>query len=399
METLWRDLRVAVRMLRRQPGFSAASILTLALGIGANSAIFALVDATLLRPLPFHDPNRLVMLWERTETLPRDRVAPLNLIDWNKRNKTFEGIAGFGPNVGSMVMNMPDGTPETVSRQWVTHGFFDVLGVQPIIGRTFLPGDDSSRSNIVVLNEAFWRASLNADPRIVGRDIRLDGEAYRVAGIVPQEFQSFGRTSIWALAPISGAPPAARSFHGLQTIGRLKPGVSLILASSDMEAVAVGLAQDFPQTNKGRGVTIVPLHDALIGSELRLTTMLFLGVVGFVLLICAANVANLLLARGVARSREIAICSALGAGKTRIIRQLITESFMLSIIGSLLGLALGAAILGAAPLLIPQGLLPPALTLSFDWRVVSFCFATALLIGLICGLVPAWQVTEFSSSQ
>lgn len=396
---IWQDLRFAARMLRKQPGFAAAAILTLALGIGANSAIFALVDATLLRPLPFRDPERLVMLWEQTETSRRDRVAPLNLLDWNERNRTFDLIAGFLPGVGGMVMNGKEGTPETVSRQWVTARFFDVLRVKAIAGRTFLRSDDIQRSNVVVLSEAFWRTRFNADPGVVGRDLRLDGSAYTVVGVVPKEFQLLGRTSIWALVAIQGAPPAARSRYVLQAIGRLKPGVTLARADSDMASVAAGLVQEFPKTNKGRGVAIEPMHDALIGSELRLTSMLFLGVVGFVLLICSANVANLLLARGVVRSREMAIRSALGASRSRVIRQLFTESLLLSIIGGLLGLAIGAAILSIAPSVIPQGLLPAAVVLSFDWRVAAFCFVTALLIGILFGLAPAWQVTEFSSAQ
>ncbi|MGH8638038.1 MAG: ADOP family duplicated permease, partial [Burkholderiales bacterium] len=254
-------------------------------------------------------------------------------------------------------------------------------------------------SNVVVLSEAFWRTRFNADPSVVGRDIRLDGSAYTVVGVVPKEFQLFGRTSIWALTSIQGAPPAARSFYGFQVIGRLKPGVTLARANADMAAVAEGLAQEFPKTNKGRGVTMEPMHDALIGGELRLTSMLFLGVVGFVLLICCANIANLLLARAIARSRELAIRSALGASRSRVIRQLLTESLVLSIIGGLLGLAAGAVILKIAPSVIPEGLLPPTVTLTFDWRVAAFCAATALLAGWLFGLAPAWQVTEFSSAQ
>lgn len=395
----WQDLRYAARMLRTQPGFAAAAILTLALGIGANSAIFALVDATLLRPLPLPDPDRLVMLWERTERSQRGAVAPPNLLDWNARNHTFQRMAGFLPNVGGMVMARGDGSPETVSRQWVTASFFDVLGVKPIVGRTFLPADDASRARAVVLSEGFWRESLHGDANIVGRDIRLDGAAYTVVGVVPRDFQLLGRSNIWALISIQGLPAAARSGYVLRAIGRLRPGVTLARANADMEAVAAGLTREFPKTNKGRGVTIEPMHDALIGSELRMTSMLFLGVVGFVLLMCSANVANLLLARGTVRSREMAIRSALGAGRARIVRQLLTESLLLSAIGGLLGLAAGAAILRVAPAAIPQGLMPAAVTLGFDLRVTAFCFGAALVVGLLFGLAPAWQVTGISSAQ
>jgi putative ABC transport system permease protein len=394
---LWQDLRYAARMLRKQPGFSAAAVLTLALGIGANSAIFALVDATLLRPLPFPDPERLVMVWERTERSRRGSVAPLNLVDWNERNRTFDAIAGFVPNVGGMVMSAADGTAETVPRQWVTAGVFDALGVRAIAGRTFLRSDDTQRANVVVLSEAFWRARFNADPTVVGRDVRLDGSPYTVVGVVPKAAQLVGRTSIWAMISIQGAPAGARSAYVLQSIGRLKPGVALDAAEADMAAVADGLAQEFPKTNTGRGVTLEPMKDAVIGSELRQTSLLFLGVVGFVLLICCANVANLLLARATVRRRELAIRSALGADRPRVIRLLLTESLTLSIIGGVMGLAVGAAILDVAPSVIPAGLLPAAVTLTFDLRVVAFCAAAALLVGLLFGLAPAWQATEFSS--
>lgn len=398
LEELRDDVKFALRQLRSSPAFTCIAATTLALGIGANSAIFALVDATLLRPLPFHEPERLVTMWERSDTSQRSMVAPLNFLDWNERSSTFDLMAGFIPGVGGMVMDGADGTAETVPRQWVTAGFFDVLGVTAIAGRTFLPSDDSQRANVVVLSEGLWRTRFNADPTVVGRDIRLDGSAYTVVGVVPRDFQLLGRSSIWALAAINPRP-ALRSSYLLRVIGRLKRDVTLEAAASDMTAVTAGLAREFPQTNTGRGVTLEPMHDALIGSELRLTSLLFLGVVGIVLLICCANVANLLLARATVRTRELAIRSALGAGRRRVIRQLLTESLVLSAIGGALGVGVGAAILNIAPAVIPQGLLPAAVTLTFDLRVVAFCVAAALLVGLLFGLAPAWQATKFSSAQ
>ena len=396
---LWQDLRYAARMLRRQPGFAAAAILTVALGIGANSAMFALVDATLLRPLPFPDPHRLVRLWERSDTSMRGGVAPLNLLDWNDRTRSFEQVAGFIGSVGSMVMSGADGTAETVPRQWVTAGFFDVLGVTPVAGRSFLPSDDRERSSMVVMSEGFWRVRFNGDPGVVGREVRLDGSPYTVAGVVPDEAQLFGRTSLWALLPIRGAPASARGAYVFQAIGRLKPGVTVDAARGDIASVAEGLAREFPATNTGRGVTLARMDDAVFGSELRLTSMLFLGVVGFVLLICCANVANLLLARATVRTRELAIRTALGADRPRVIRQLLTESLVLATLGGVLGLAVGAAILSVAPSVIPQGLLPPAVTLAFDLRVAAFCAAAALAVGLLFGLALAFGATRLAPAQ
>jgi putative ABC transport system permease protein len=398
LDELRDDVKFAVRQLRRSPGFALVAAITLALGIGANGAIFALVDAALLRPLPFRNPDRLVMLWERSEGTPHDGVSPLNLDDWNSRNRSFDRIGGFVPSVGGMVMAGADGSAETVPRQWVSAGVFDALGVTPIVGRTFLPSDDQRRANVVVLSEAFWQTRFNRDRSVIGRDLRLDGTPYTVVGVVPNTAEVIGRTSIWAMVSFHGAPPAARGAHVLQALGRLKPGVSLDAATSDLTAVAAGLAREFPKTNKGRSVTLEPMHEAVIGSDLRVTSMLFVGVVGFVLLMCCANVANLLLARATVRTRELAIRSALGAGRRRVIRQLLTESLVLSTIGGALGAAVGAAIVSVAPGMIPAALLPGAVSLTFDLRVVIFCAVTALIVGILFGLAPAWQATNLSST-
>ena len=400
LEELREDIKFAFRQLAAAPAFTLVATLTLALGIGANSAIFALVDATLLRPLPYGEADELVTIWETSSATPRGFASPPNMLDWKSRSRTFETVAGYTPSMGSMVMSGRDGNALTVSRQWVTSGIFDVLGVKPIAGRTFSPEDEAQRRRSVVISEGLWETRFDRDPSIVGGELRLDGELWTVVGVMPRHFEILGRTSMWAMRPFPPTmPPRARAFYQLQVVGRMKPGVAVAAAQADLAAVAESLSREYPEFNKGRTVTLEPLHDTMVGSDLKTTSMLFLGVVGFVLLICCANVANLLLARATARARELAVRSALGAGRRRIIRQLLTESVVLSTIGGAFGIAVGAAILQVAPVLIPDGLLPAAVTLSFDMRVVAFCAAAALLVGAVFGVAPAFQATAMAPTE
>jgi putative ABC transport system permease protein len=339
-------------------------------------------------------------MWETSAATQRGFASPPNMLDWKARSRTLENIAGFSPSVGSMVVAGRDGNAETISRQWVTSGIFDVLGVAPIAGRTFVPEDEQQLARRVVISEGYWDTRFGRDPSIVGRDIKMDGELWTIVGVMPKEFEILGRTSMWAMRPLpANLPPRARAAYQLQVVGRMKPGVALSAAQADLGAVAEGLASEFAEFNKGRSVRLEPLRDTMIGSDLKTTSMLFLGVVGFVLLICCANVANLLLARATARARELAVRASLGAGRRRIICQLLTESVVLSLIGGALGIGVGAAILQVAPLLIPQGLLPPTVTLSFDLRVVAFCAAAALLVGVVFGIAPAFQATAVAPTE
>jgi putative ABC transport system permease protein len=390
------DVRFAFRQLKSAPGFTLIAVITLALGIGANSAMFALVDAALLRPLPFPDPDRLTMVWERFREFPRTAVSSANLKDWTERNRTFQSMAG---GLGfPRRMTAADGTVEQVPGMQVTTQYFDVLGVTPIAGRTFLPGDVAMPPNAAVISEGLWRARFGADPGVIGRTVRLDEFPFTILGVVPADAQRVGPAGVWTLfADLPGMD--VRGLRFFRGIGRLRPGVTLDQAQSDMTTIGESLAREFPATNKDRGVTVEPMRSSIIGPEMRLTSLLFLAVVGFVLLMCCANVANLLLARASGRAREMAVRAALGAGRRRIIAQILTESLVLASIGGLLGLAVGAAILRAAPAVVPTGVLPSAVTLVFDARVVLFCGATAALVGVLFGLAPAWQASGTSLVQ
>ena len=395
------DVTSALRQMKASPGFTAVAALTLALGIGANSAIFALADATFLRPLPFTAPHdRLVMVWERYPNGFLSQVSPPDFADWADQNQSFDAMAAFLSN--SVALIGPDGNAEQVSTQMVTPRFFDLLGVTAIAGRTFVPSDGVSPS-VVVMSEGFWRRRFGADPTLVGRAVTIEGRPQTIIGIVPDRFRVVPATisnvgseppSLWTVFNYSrGGDPSQRGAHYMYAVGRIKEGVSFEAAQNDMTAIGNRNAELYPQTNTGHIPALQPLRDALVGSEMRLTSMLLLAVVGFVLLMCCANVANLLLARTMSRTRELAVRSALGASRRRIVSQIVTESLVLAVVGGLIGLAVGAAILSVAPLLVPPGLLPSAVSLTFDERVAAFCAIASLTVGLAFALAPAWQLT------
>ncbi len=414
LEELGSDVKYALRQLRAAPGFTLVATVTLALGIGANSAMFALADSALFRPLPFRDPDRLVMVDEwGPQQAARSRIELMNFREWSRQSRTFESMAAIWipGSGGGPAITGTDGTPEIVPSQSVTASFFEVLGVRPIAGRTFRPDDETTNPSVVVLSEGFWRRRFAADPTLVGREITLDGRPITVIGVVPASAQftpglTFSRqgisvASLWLLLPsprLSG-PESARGQCGvcrfLQVVGRMKPGVSAEAAQSELVGLADMLAAQ-QGNGRPRRVLVTPLRESMIGRDVRLTSMLLLGVVGLVLALCCANVANLVLARGTGRARELAVRAALGAGRRRIVAQLLTESLVLAVLGGVVGSFVGALVLDAARSFIPSNLLPPAVVLGFGGRIAAFSLVTALVVGVLFGLVSAWRVTGFS---
>jgi putative ABC transport system permease protein len=396
------DARFAFRQLRRAPGFTAVAVLTLALGIGANSAIFAVADATFFRPLPFtHAADRLMMVWESREGGPLMTTTPLDYHDWVAQNRTFDAMAAM--TMAPATIAGPDGTPEQVPSQSVTLRFFDVLGVRPLLGRTFVAGDMQPNAHAVVIGEGFWRQRLGADPDVIGRELVVGGRSLDIVGVVPAAFQltpstaftTGEATQLWVLfEPQRAGAPWLRLSHFLFAVGRLKPGVTLETAQADMTGVAARIATQFPASNKGHSATLQPIREAIIGPEARLTSFLLLGTVAFVLLMCCANVASLLVAQASSRRQELAVRAALGAGRARVAAQLATESLVLASLGGLCAIAVTAALLAAVPSLVPAGILPSAVTLSLDARVLAACALTTLAVGILFGLAPAWQGTR-----
>jgi putative ABC transport system permease protein len=389
--SLWADVRFAARSLWKSATFTSLAILLLAVGIGATSAIFSLIDSTLLRPLPFADPDRLIMLWERPPGYTRNRVSPLNFLDWSEQNHVFESMAAV--TSANRVLTGVTGAAERVPAQSVTTQFFDVLGIRPVAGRTFVSADAIPQPNVVIVSERFWQSHLDGDPAALGRVIRLDGLPFTVIGILPTRFQILSASDLWTPFPLRRTPEQRRS-HFLLVIAKLKPGRTIDDARADMAVVAGSIARVAPETNRNWTVSIEPLRNGLVSRELQATSLVLGGVVMFVLLMACANVANLLLARGVGRGREIAVRRAIGGSTRHILRLLVAESVLLAMVGGAAGLLVSWLAVRIAPAIVPPGMLPAGIRLEFDTRVALFAAALTGITAVLVGIAPAWHAAR-----
>jgi predicted permease len=403
MQTLWQDLRYGVRMLLKKPGFTLVAIATLALGIGANTAIFSVVNGVLLKPLPYHQPEQLIRLFESSQSQPKFPMAQGNFQDYRAQNSTLSGLALYTRRDQELSQ---DDKPEQLAALGITAGYFELLGVQPLLGREFRREDELPESSpSVILSHALWQRRFNSDSGIIGKAVTLSGRPHTIIGVMPPGVQHVGgdyrsmphgeTVDVWG--PLQMPVQAGRGGHFCNAIGRLKPGVSVAQASADLNVIAARLAQQFPNTNQGFRIAVKPLHEEIVGRSQTMLLVL-LGAVFFVLLIACVNVANLLLARATAREREIAVRSAVGAGRWRIVRQLLTESLLLALISSAVGMLLAQWAIDALSTLGPEQL-PRLQAVSIDGRILLFTLGLTLLTGLLFGLAPALQAGQVNLNE
>jgi putative ABC transport system permease protein len=390
METLVRDLRYGVRRMLKRPGLTAVVVVALALGIGANTAIFSVVNGVLLNPLPYPKPDRLAMVWMNNTRMKMDEDIHSypNYRDYKEQNRTFEQLAVYSPRSFNLT---GEGEPARVTGAAATSDLLPLLGVQPVMGRTFTAEEDEEgKGAVAVLGYGLWRGRFGSDPNVLGKTITLNGKPRTIVGVMPAGFHfPNGDSDLWIPLAAPRELAGARSAFWLYMVGRLKPGVSRDEAQADMGTIAAHLAEAYPNELEGLGANVVGLHDQVVG-KLRPALLVLVGAVAFVLLIACANVANLLLASAAAREREIAIRAALGAGRRRLVRQLLTESVLLFLVGGVGGVLIAywglAALLAVSPADLPR-----LDQVKIDGRVLAFTFAVSLVTGLLAGLVPALQ--------
>ena len=400
LSSITSDLRFAIRTLQHAPGFALAAVLTLALGIGATTAMFSVVDAALLRPLPYPEPDRLVAVFETMPGNDRRLVAPANFVDWRNESRTLTDLAGFYTSrrtIGS------GAAPERVLSTSVSGNIFTTLGARAAVGRTFSAADDSAVERLAILSDGLWRRLFGGDPDIVGKAIRIDDEPYAVIGVMPADFRFPERTELFTLGTrgvpaLRGAGPdvtSLRDVHYFRVIGRLRAGSSPEASLRELSSIAAGLQTRHPETNRDLGVNLVGLHDALSGNT-RSTLLFLFGVVGLVLLLACTNVAGLTLARSGKRQREFAIRTAIGAKRGQLVRQVLVESTLLSVLGGASGIALATLaidrLVAAAPIELPE-----VATVAIDARVLLFALLVSAATGVAFGLLPALQASTASS--
>ena len=391
MWALIQDLRYGLRMLAKNPGFTAVAVIALALGIGANTAIFSVVNGVLLRPLPYQDPDRLMRLSESSPDFGTMSVAYPNFVDWKDQNRSFAGLAAFRWEDYDVTGG---GQPEHLSGKMVSADFFRVLGIKPVLGRDFDPRTDRlGAAPVVLISGGLWSRRFGSSPTVPGTQLMLNGRSYTVAGVVPAGFQLEGKADVYTLLEQwDDILARSREMHpGMYVVGRLKPGVTQTQAHAEMTAIAARLAEGYPKSNAKHGINVTLLSGVIVGN-VRPTLLVLLGAVGFVLLIACANVANLLLARFTKRQKEIAIRTAIGAGRGRVVRQLLTESVMLALAGGIAGLAIARWGTQALVAAVPGGL-PRMENIEMDGWVLAFTLGVSLLTGIVFGLAPALQVS------